>query len=432
MKSVPLNDTSNFELISGLWKGARGPLKSARVLRSTNFAGDGLLDFDDVVELEVEDRHFASRQLQPGDIIIERSGGGPKQPVGRAALFVPFDDHTYFSSNFTTTIRIRDRSLFDPGYVALYLHALYLDGTTETLQRATTGIRNLDWREYLRIEVPAHPLQEQQSLAHLIIGVRTAYRNEQHLSQTFMALKRSALSSIFTRGLRGEAQKDTEIGLLPESWGLEPIAAHFSVVSGGTPSRGDPAYWTGGSIPWIKTTEVAYCQITETEEHITPKGLQDSAAKLLPKGTLLIAMYGQGVTRGKVAILGIEAACNQACAAMVPINNLVHTRYLYHFLTWRYEDIRSLAHGGQQQNLNLEMVRDLLFATPPSHAEQDEIVSIIDAIDRKIDLHRRKRHVLEEMFKSLLHKLMTGEISVSDLDLSALSPASTQHEETTA
>lgn len=289
-----------------------------------------------------------------------------------------------------------------------------------------------DWREYLRIEVPAHPLQEQQSLARLIIGVRTAYRHEQHLSQTLMALKRSALSSIFTRGLRGEAQKDTEIGSMPESWGLEPIAAHFSVVSGGTPSRGDPAYWTGGSIPWIKTTEVAYCQITETKEHITPKGLQDSAAKLLPKGTLLMAMYGQGVTQGKVAILGIEAACNQACAAMVPINNLVHTRYLYHFLTWRYEDIRSLAHGGQQQNLNLEMVRDLLFATPPSHAEQDEIVSIIDAIDRKIDLHRRKRHVLEDMSKSLLHKLMTGEISVSDLDLSALSPASTQHEGITA
>ncbi|EGO82665.1 restriction endonuclease subunit S [Xylella fastidiosa subsp. fastidiosa] len=102
------------------------------------------------------------------------------------------------------------------------------------------------------------------------------------------------------------------------------------------------------------------------------------------------------------------------------------------YLTWRYEDIRSLAHGGQQQNLNLEMVRDLLFATPPSHAEQDEIVSIIDAIDRKIDLHRRKRHVLEDMSKSLLHKLMTGEISVSDLDLSALSPASTQHEGITA
>ncbi|WP_236641872.1 restriction endonuclease subunit S [Xylella fastidiosa] len=78
------------------------------------------------------------------------------------------------------------------------------------------------------------------------------------------------------------------------------------------------------------------------------------------------------------------------------------------YLTWRYEDIRSLAHGGQQQNLNLEMVRDLLFATPPSHAEQDEIVSIIDAIDRKIDLHRRKRHVLEGMSKSLLRELMTA------------------------
>ncbi|QTX30198.1 restriction endonuclease subunit S [Xylella fastidiosa subsp. multiplex] len=231
MKSVPLNDTSNFELISGLWKGARGPLKSTRVLRSTNFAGDGLLDFDDVVELEVENRHFASRQLQPGDIIIECSGGGPKQPVGRAALFVPFDDHMYFSSNFTTTIRIQDQPLFNPGYIALYLHALYLDGATETLQRATTGIRNLDWREYLRIEVPAHPLQEQQSLAHLIIGVRTAYRNEQHLCQTFMALKRSALSSIFTHGLRGEAQKDTEIGPMPIDWTVERLDACARVVS---------------------------------------------------------------------------------------------------------------------------------------------------------------------------------------------------------
>ena len=106
-------------------------------------------------------------------------------------------------------------------------------------------------------------------------------------------------------------------------------------------------------------------------------------------------------------------------------------RYLYHFLTWRYEAIRSLAHGGQQQNLNLEIVRDLPVVYPQSKDEQDEIVTILDAIDRKIDLHRTKREVLEELFESLLHKLMTGEVAVSDLDLSALSPASTQPEEAT-
>ena len=174
MKRISLNDESNFQLIAGLWKGERAPLKPAKVLRATNFGGDGLLDFDDVVELEVEERHFAERQLAQGDIVVERSGGGPRQPVGRVALFVPPDDRPYFSSNFTTTLRVRDRDTFDPDYVALYLHALYLGGATETLQRATTGIRNLDWHEYLRLEVPVLPLDAQKGLVQLIGGVRKA------------------------------------------------------------------------------------------------------------------------------------------------------------------------------------------------------------------------------------------------------------------
>ncbi len=132
-----------------------------------------------------------------------------------------------------------------------------------------------------------------------------------------------------------------------------------------------------------------------------------------------MAMYGQGVTRGKVAILGTEAACNQACAAVTSKDEAVHPRYLYHFLTWRYKAIRALAHGGQQQNLNLEIVRGLPLAYPPSKVEQSEIVTILDALDAKIDLHRSKSVVLEELFKSLLHNLIASEIHVADIDLSA-------------
>lgn len=133
-----------------------------------------------------------------------------------------------------------------------------------------------------------------------------------------------------------------------------------------------------------------------------------------------MAMYGQGVTRGKVGILGIEASCNQACAAMIPVDDGVLPRYLYHYLTSRYEAIRSLAHGGQQQNLNLGIVRKIDVPVPSTTDEQQEIVDVLDALDRKIDLHRRKREVLDQLFKSLLHKLMTGEVSADDLDLSAL------------
>ena len=141
-----------------------------------------------------------------------------------------------------------------------------------------------------------------------------------------------------------------------------------------------------------------------------------------------MAMYGQGVTRGRVAILGIEAACNQACAAISATDSAVLGKYLYHFLTWRYEAIRQLAHGGQQQNLNLDIIRALPIASPNDADEQLEIVAVLDAIDRKIALHQQKRAVLEALFKALLHKLMTGEIDVNDLDLTALDALTAENE----
>jgi len=282
------------------------------------------------------------------------------------------------------------------------------------------------------LDIPLPEMPEQVAIGSVLRLITEKIEQENVLITTAQNIKRVSMRDLFTRGLRGEPQKETEIGPLPESWEVSTLGAHHSVVSGGTPSRANTAFWSGGTIPWVKTTEVDYCVITETEEHITPLGLESSAAKMLPAGTLLMAMYGQGVTRGKVAILGIEAACNQACAAIMPKDGTVLPRYLYHFLTWRYEAIRSLAHGGQQQNLNLEIVRELPLTFPRSQNEQSDIVTVLDAIDRKIDLHRKKRAVLEELFKALLHKLMTGEIAVSDLDLSALSPASTQYDEATA
>lgn len=263
----------------------------------------------------------------------------------------------------------------------------------------------------------------QRSIATLLSRVERAHVLQDELAALLAQAKAAAMHQLFSRGLRGEAQKETEIGSLPESWELSTIDKHFSVVSGGTPSRGNASYWFGGTIPWVKTTEVKYSVITDTEEHITQAGLDESAAKVLGPGTLLMAMYGQGVTRGKVGILGIEASCNQACAAMTPKDDDVLPRYLYHYLTSRYEAIRALAHGGQQQNLNLDIVRKIDVPVPSATDEQQEIADVLDALDRKIDLHRRKGEVLGRLFKSLLYKLMTGEVSVEELDLSALPAA---------
>lgn len=295
-----------------------------------------------------------------------------------------------------------------------------------------SAIPGLNREDAYSVVVKLPPRDEQNDIANVLDCVEDSIRLETEALNHAQQLKRAALTHVFTRGLRGESQKETEIGLVPESWELDSLGAHHKVVSGGTPSRGNPSLWVGGSIPWVKTTEVNYCVITETEEHITPQGLANSAAKLLPAGTLLMAMYGQGVTRGKVAILGIEATCNQACAAITSNDDSILPQYLYHFLAWRYDAIRSLAHGGQQQNLNLDIVRDLLLAYPRTQEEQREVVTILDALDRKIGVHRQKRAVLEELFQSLLCKLMTGEIRVGGLDLTALVGAPVRLSETMA
>jgi len=112
-----------------------------------------------------------------------------------------------------------------------------------------------------------------------------------------------------------DGYKQTEIGIIPEDWEVKALGEIAEVGSGGTPNRSNLSYWNG-NIPWITTSEIDFSEITQGDEFITALGLANSSAKKYPKNTLLMAMYGQGKTRGKIAILGIEATINQACAAI--------------------------------------------------------------------------------------------------------------------
>jgi len=127
--------------------------------------------------------------------------------------------------------------------------------------------------------------------------------------------------------------KQTEVGVIPEDWDLKPLNDFASVTAGGTPSRTNARYWNG-DIPWVTTSEINFHTIRHAEQFITKAGLNNSPAKLLRSGTLLMALYGQGKTRGKVSILGIAAATNQACAA-ISSKPHVSQEFLFHFLESR-------------------------------------------------------------------------------------------------
>lgn len=162
---VELGEICDF--INGLWKGKKPPYKKIRVIRNTNFSKDGKLNLQDVAELDVEVGQFEKRALQNGDIILEKSGGGPTQPVGRVVLF-DLKENNYSFSNFTSSIRIKDKTILSPFFLWAYLDNLYKNGYTENLQKQTSGIRNLDFNAYKSIKIPLPPIEVQKEIVEQI------------------------------------------------------------------------------------------------------------------------------------------------------------------------------------------------------------------------------------------------------------------------
>ena len=179
----------------------------------------------------------------------------------------------------------------------------------------------------------------------------------------------------------------------PSAWKEMKLAdVCKTFTSGGTPSRKKPEYFENGTIPWVRTKELNDGVITEVEQFITPEALKNSSAKILPKDTVLLAMYG--ATVGKLGVLGIESSCNQACAAMVPKDEIVDFRFLYYLLLNHRDLIISQATGGAQQNLSGELIKGFTFDFP-TYQEQEAISEVLWTLDEKIRVNNKLAKTLE-------------------------------------
>jgi len=311
-----------------------------------------------------------------------------------------------------------DAKQYDISFLAYQLRSGRIQNEVASHKRGAT-IQGITRENLKNLEIYLPPLVEQRKIARVLGVVQRAIEQQENLLQAAAELKRTLLHKLFTEGLRGEPQKQTEIGPVPESWEVCSIGEICDMKSGGTPNRNTVEYWKGGNIPWVKTGEVDYCVINDTEEKITAAGLANSAAKIFPPGTLLMAMHGQGITRGKVAILGVEAATNQACAAIFP-KKKPGSQFLYYFFENRYENLRMLGHGANQQNLNADIIKGVVVSCPSDLDEQAEIIQSLEAMDSKIQLIAKKRTALSDLFRTLLHQLMTAKMRVNNIDLPGL------------
>lgn len=172
------------------------------------------------------------------------------------------------------------------------------------------------------------------------------------------------------------------------------------VTSGGTPLRSVSEYYEGGTIPWMKTGEVKRGLVFETEEHITERALKESSAKLIPINSLIVAMYGDGVTAGNVAINKIPLATNQACCNFVVDPKKAFYKFIYYYLKASYSNLVGLKLGGSQQNLNAKSLKEFPLRIPEL-AVQKKIASTLSAYDDLIENNRRRIELLEQMAEEL-------------------------------
>ncbi|MFZ5651833.1 MAG: restriction endonuclease subunit S [Bacillota bacterium] len=404
-QAKPLNSLLR-EQFSGDWGMDEGE-QAVNVLRSTNFTCDGALDFSGVAVRFFQQSKVENFSLKQGDLLVERSGGGPDQPVGRIG-FITVDMTGTTVSNFVQVLR-PDPEEVVPEYLGWVLFELQRTGIVERVQQQSTQMRNLNYRDYLRLVLPWPELDEQHRIAAVLKLNDDAIAKARAELEAKNELKRSLLTELIERGLPGKHTEFVSSKYIhyPVSWELTKLKHCGKWSAGGTPDRENPGFYEG-SIPWVKSGEVDYCIITSTEEHLSEEGVRATTCGILPVGTLLVAMYGAGVTRGKVAILGVPASTNQAVASFNGREG-IENEFVYYWFQKNYQRVRSWAAGSNQDNLSSYMLKNLPIALPP-HDEQKEIVKVLKAADDAIQSQVLKLGYLSELKKSLLYNLLTGKI----------------------
>ncbi|HAU56246.1 MAG TPA: restriction endonuclease subunit S [Comamonadaceae bacterium] len=244
---------------------------------------------------------------------------------------------------------------------------------------------------------------EQQKIADCLSSLDELIAAQARKVDVLKTHKKGLMQQLFPR--EGETQPRLRFPEFRDAgeWESGLLGAIFGTTSGGTPNRSEASYWDG-DIPWITTSLVNFEVIAGAEEYISQAGLKNSSAKLLPKGTVLIAMYGQGKTRGQVALLGVEATTNQACAAVLPKEG-INPYFVFSNLAGRYDEFRKLSNSGGQENLSQALIRDFPFSYPVDEMEQQRIADCLTSLDTLITAATQELETLKTHKKGLMQQL---------------------------
>jgi type I restriction enzyme S subunit len=384
-----------------LWKGENPPFATVGVIRNTNFAKDGSIDDTDIAWLDVEAKKLKTRKLKFGDIILEKSGGGPKQPVGRVALF-EIEEGDYSFSNFTSAIRVNDPRELDFRFLHKFLFWKYASGVTELMQSHSTGIRNLNAEAYKKIAVPLPLLPEQQRIVTILdevfAGLATATANAEKNLKNARELLERYLSSVFAKKGAG--------------WAESRIAEICTLQSGTTVEKA--LEQTKGDIPYLKVADMTF---EGNEERIFSSSrflnMEDiRPGRVFPIGTTIFPKRGGAILTNKKRLTAIPICADLNIMGVLPSEAILPELVFMYFLA---VDMRKLGSGSSIPQINNYDIAPLPISFPQSKDEQKKLVDEFEeyqaAVRALADAYQKKLDGLAELRRSILQKVFSGELT---------------------
>ena len=350
--------------------------------------------------------------LQDRDTLVAMTGAGS---VGKFGKMIGNPERKYLVNQRVGIIR-PDLSLCNHRYL---FHVLSNDIYEKVLYGLGLGAGqpNVSAKEIGALEIPFPPLPTQRKIAAILSAyddlIENNLRRIKILEEMAQNLYREWFVKLRFPGHEQVRFVDSALGRIPEGWEMTDFGELYITSSGGTPRR-EVAEYYGGNHPWIKTRELNDGFVLETEEKLTDLGLKKSSAKIFPDNTVILAIYG--ATIGKLGILSMPSATNQACVAILPRKNGFGRAFAFIFLRENREKLIGLGQGAAQQNISQVVLKKIPVLRPPVTIMQKFSIFAEPLFDSIRNL-QCKNATLRRTRDLLLPKLISGEVDVSELEI---------------
>ncbi|MCD6441173.1 MAG: restriction endonuclease subunit S, partial [Candidatus Marinimicrobia bacterium] len=366
----------------------------------------GRLDLDELDQMNFTKSEEEKYELKKGDLLVCEGGS-----VGRTAIWDGAISGCYYQNHLHRVRRLTKNTI--PEFVSYWFYYAFEFGKVYFGRANETTLSNLSKSRLSELHIPHPELNEQRKIAYVLSTIQKAIEQQDKLIKTTTELKKALMQKLFTEGLYGEKQKQTEIGPVPESWEQIKIGELGRCITGTTPRTKIEEYWNNPDYDFIAPADIGTTKyIYKSEKQISEAGL--GVSRVLPKNSVMCVCIGSSI--GKVGLTYQEKSSTNQQINSIICSDSYYPVYVYYLLLQLSEYWRSHATFGPVPILNKGQFEQIKIYVTKDKAEQKEIASSLELLDTKIEFHEKKKQTLTDLLKTLLHELMTGQRRVHEIE----------------